>query len=177
LPRKLGTPAAVNSTRIANAGPAVYEVKHSPLLPQTNENVVVTARATDRQNIAAMTLRYRVDPDPNYIDVPMSDGGNEGDAIAGDGIFSATIPGQADGEMVAFYVQARDSLNAIGTFPQEVFPKPGFDRCWPNDALIRECLVRWGEVQMPGDFATYHLWVSAVNSNRWHTRNPMNNAQ
>src|SRR6185503_2481311 len=37
--------------------------------------------------------------------------------------------------------------------------------------------VRWGEVQMPGDFATYHLWVSQVNSNRWHTRNPMNNTQ
>ncbi len=145
------------------------------MLPQTNESVVVTARAIDRQGINAITLRYRVDPDPNYIDVPMSDDGNNGDAIASDGIYSATIPGQADGEMVAFYVQARDSLNAIGTFPQDVFPKPGFDRCWPNDALVRECLVRWGEVQMAGDFATYHLWVSAVNSNRWHTRGPMNN--
>ncbi len=175
LPRKLGTPGVVNSTRIANAGPAVYDVRHFPVLPQTNQNVVVTARATDRQGVTAMTLRYRVDPDPNYTDVPMSDGGNGGDAIAGDGIYSATIPGQAAGEMVAFYVQAQDSLNAIGTFPQDVFPKPGFDRCWPNDALARECLVRWGETQKPGDFATYHLWVSAVNSNRWHTRNPMNN--
>jgi hypothetical protein len=56
-----------------------------------------------------------------------------------------------------------------------VFPEPGFTRCWPIDAVARECIVRWGEPQMPGDFATYHLWVSAVNSNRWHTRDVMNN--
>ena len=100
-------------TRIANAGPAIYDVKHFPILPQTNENVVVTARAMDRQGLSAMTVRYRVDPNPNYTDVPMSDGGNDGDAIAGDGIYSARIPGQPDGEMVAFYVQGRDSLNAL----------------------------------------------------------------
>ncbi len=175
LPRKLGTPGVVNSTRIANAGPAVYEVKHSPVLPVANENVVVSARATDRQGIAALKLRYRIDPISTYTDVTMHDNGAGGDDIAGDGIYSATIPGQAAGEMTPFYVEARDGQNAIGTFPIQVFPRPGFDRCWPNDAPVRECLVRWGEVQMSGDFATYHLWVSAVNSNRWHTRSPMDN--
>src|SRR5688572_9930826 len=105
----------------------------------------------------------------------MRDDGIDGDEIANDGLFSAIIPGQSGGAVVAFYVEARDSLNAVGTFPHEVFPKPGFTRCWPNDALARECVVRWGETQMPGDFATYHLWVTQVNSNRWHTREPMNN--
>jgi hypothetical protein len=175
LPRKLGTPGVVNSTRVANAGPAVYEVKHAPLLPVANEDVIVSARAIDAQGITPMTLRYRLDPATNYINVTMHDNGTGGDVVAGDGIYSAAIPGQAEGVMAPFYVEARDSLNAIGTFPIQVFPKPGFDRCWPNDAPVRECLVRWGEVQMPGDFGTYHLWVSSVNSNRWHTRSPMNN--
>src|SRR6185295_8834967 len=62
LPRKLGTPGAVNSRRITNAGPAIYEVKHAPILPAAGEPVVVTARATDRQAPITMTLRYRVDP-------------------------------------------------------------------------------------------------------------------
>ena len=175
LPRKLGTPGTTNSTRIVNAGPAVFEVKHAPVLPATNEPVVITARASDPQGIAAMTLRYRLDPNPAYTDLTMVDNGTDGDAIANDGIYSATIPGQPGGQMVAFYVEARDGLNALGTFPAQVFPLPGFDRCWPNDAVAREALVRWGEVQMPGDFATYHLWVSAVNSNRWHIRAPLNN--
>jgi len=175
LPRRLGSPGTTNSTRIANAGPGVFDVKHSPLLPTASDGVVVTARAVDRQGIAAVTLRYRIDPDANYLSVPMRDDGAAPDAIADDGVYSGAIPAQPDGTMIPFYVEARDGSGAIGTFPQYVFPAPGFDRCWPNDSPVRECLVRWGEVQMPGDFATYHLWVSAVNSNRWHTRNPMNN--
>jgi hypothetical protein len=175
LPRKLGTPGAPNSRRITNAGPAIYEAKHSPILPGAGEPVVVTARASDRQAPVTMTLRYRVDPTPTYSSVTMLDDGTGGDAIANDGIYGGTIPGQAAGNMVAFYLEGRDSLNAVGTFPQEVFPAPGFTRCWPNDAVARECVVRWGEVQMPGDFATYHLWVTAANSNRWHHRDTQNN--
>jgi len=175
LPRKLGTPGAPNSRRINNAGPAIYEAKHAPLLPGAGETIVVSARATDRQAPITMAIRYRVDPTPTYSNVPMLDDGTGGDAIANDGIYSGTIPGQAAGNMVAFYIEGRDSQNAIGTFPQDVFPAPGFTRCWPNDALARECVVRWGETQMPGNFATYHLWVSAVNSNRWHTRDTQNN--
>ena len=176
LPRRLGSPGTTNSTRVINAGPAVSDVTHSPLLPTSNDAVVVTARANDRQGIAAITLRYRIDPNPTYLDVAMVDDGTGADAIANDGIYSGAIPPQAEGTVVPFYVEARDGLNAIGTFPQYVFPLPGFDRCWPNDSPVRECIVRWGEVQMPGDFATYHLWLSSVNSNRWHTRNPLDNA-
>lgn len=175
LPRRLGSPGVVNSTRVPNTGPAVWDVAHKPFLPQTNDAVTVTARAIDRQGVAAINLRYRIDPNPNYTDVPMVDNGTAGDAIAHDGIYSAVIPAQAAGEMAAFYVEARDGQNNIGTFPKDVFPPPGLDRCFPSDALVKECLVRWGEVQMPGDFATYHLWVSQVNSNRWHTRNAMDN--
>jgi hypothetical protein len=175
LPRRLGSPGNTNSVRAANLGPAIYEVKHAPPLPAPGADVLVTARATDRQNPITLTLRYRVDPAPAYADVVMRDDGTGGDAIMNDGIYSGLVPGQADGALVAFYVEGRDNLNGVGTFPNGVFPAPGFTRCWPNDAVARECVVRWGEVQMPGDFATYHLWVTAANSNRWHTRDTQNN--
>jgi hypothetical protein len=177
LPRRLGTPGMANSRNVGNAGPAIYNVKHSPILPSVGQPVVVTAMATDPQPITSLNVRYRVDPNTTYSSIAMRDDGQGGDAITGDGIFSATLPARAAGEMVAFYVEGRDSQNAVGTFPKQVFPEPGFDRCWPYDAPLRECLVRWGETQMPGDFATYHLWVSAVNSNRWQTRNPMDNTE
>lgn len=177
LPRRLGSPGLPNSRAVANAGPAIYAVKHSPVLPASGEPVVITARVTDPQRPIVTTLRYRLDPSPDFSDVIMVDDGTAGDAIAGDGILSATIPSQNSGTVVAFYIEARDAQNAIGTFPQGVAPPPGLDRCWPSDALTRECIVRWGEVQMPGDFATYHLWVSAVNSNRWHIRDTQNNTE
>ena len=175
LPRRLGTPGVVNSRRVTNAGPAITAVKHSPLLPAASQSVVVTAMANDSNPINALNVRYRIDPDPDYTNIPMADNGTGGDAIANDGVFSATIPGQGTGTIVAFYIEGRDNQGAIGTFPQNVFPEPTFTRCWPNDAVARECVVRWGEVQMPGEFATYHLWVTAANSNRWHTRDTQNN--
>ncbi|MBN2506026.1 MAG: lamin tail domain-containing protein [Verrucomicrobia bacterium] len=176
LPRALGTPGLPNSRRVANAGPAVHAVRHAPLLPAAGQPVAVTARATDPQGLASMILRHRLDPAPAFDGIPMLDDGTGGDAVAGDGLYSATIPGHAEGAMAAFYVEARDPQNAIGTFPAALVPEPGLARCWPNDAVARECVVRWGEPQMPGDFATYHLWVTSANSNRWHTRDAMNNA-
>src|SRR6185503_8595164 len=61
LPTNLGTPGAANSRRISNAGPAIYDVTHTPPLPAANEPVIVTARANDPDGIGALTLRYRVD--------------------------------------------------------------------------------------------------------------------
>ena len=63
----------------------------------------MTARAIDRNGVSSINLRYRIDPNPTYTDVPMVDNGTAGDAIANDGIFSAQIPAQAAGEMAAFY--------------------------------------------------------------------------
>src|SRR5439155_11535439 len=108
--------------------------------------------------------------------VTMVDNGTGGDAIADDKVYSATIPGQPQGVIVAFYIEARDNSGGTNTFPQDVFPPPGLTRCWPNDSVARECVVRFGEVQMPGSLATYHLWLTSGNSNRWHNRDAMNNA-
>ena len=175
LPRRLGSPGGVNSRRIANAGPSIYNVKHTPVLPAANEPVVVSAIVNDPQGLSSVTLRYRMDPSPTYAGVTMRDDGVSPDAVANDGILTAAIPGQATGAMSAFYIEARDNQSAIGTFPQDMLPPAGLNRTWPTDAIVRECIVRWGEVQMPGDFATYHLWVTAVNSNRWHIRDTQNN--
>ncbi len=175
LPRRLGSPGTVNSRKIANAGPSIYNARHSPVLPAVNEPVVVSAIVNDPQGLASVTLRYRIDPAVSYAGVTMRDDGTGGDAVANDGVFSGTIPGQAAGIIVPFYIEARDNQNVVGTFPQDMLPPAGLNRTWPSDALVREALVRWGEVQMPGDFATYHLWVSSVNSNRWHTRDTQNN--
>jgi hypothetical protein len=56
----------------------------------------------DPDGIQSLTLYYRLDPATNYTAVPMKDDGTGGDAITGDGIFSATIPGQAAGKSPPF---------------------------------------------------------------------------
>src|SRR5439155_14169759 len=135
LPTNLGTPGARNSRAVANAGPAIYAVTHNPPVPAANEAVVVTARVNDPDGIASVQLKYRLDPDTTTIlSVPMVDNGTGGDAVAGDGLYTATLPGQAANVLVAFYIEATD----------QVVPGTTTTR-FPNNAPTRECLVRFGD--------------------------------
>lgn len=158
LPTNLGTPGARNSRIIGNAGPAIYAVAHHPILPAANEPVVVTARAHDPNGIASVFLSYRIDPALSYHTVRMVDDGTAGDAVAGDGIYSAIIPGQLRGYLVAFSIGAIDwaALPATATFP--------------SDAPSRECLVRFGESVPAGSFTSYHLWFTQATFDEWSHR-------
>jgi len=164
LPANLGTPGARNSRAVTNAPPAIHEVAHSPVLPAGSQPVVVTARVHDPDGLAAVVLKYRLDPSLSYSSVTMLDNGTSGDAVAGDGLYSATIPGQASGTMVAFYVQATDA-----------FVPPATSN-FPNDAPTRECLVRFGEVQPAGNFPAYRIWMTQATLTTWNGRNHLNNS-
>src|SRR6185369_7624691 len=61
VPRNLGTPGAPNSQAMLNAGPAISDVSHRPVLPTTNQPAVVTARVQDPDGLASLQLIYRLD--------------------------------------------------------------------------------------------------------------------
>jgi len=158
VPSNLGSPGMPNSTYITNAGPAIYNVTHTPSLPAANQPVVVTANVSDPDGVTNLTLFYRIDPATSYTAVPMLDNGTGGDAVPGDGVFSATIPGQTANQIVAFYISATDSLGAATRFPA----------LRPNDnEPVRECVVMFGDGIPGGSFGAYHLWLTQTNANRW----------
>jgi hypothetical protein len=163
LPTNLGTPGALNSRAVNNAPPAIYNVSHAPVSPAASQAVVVTARAHDPNGIASLQLKYRLDPSATYTTVTMTDNGAGGDAVAGDGLFSATIPGQASGNLVAFYVQATDGF------------APAATAYFPNDAPVRECLVRFGEPTPTGNIPVYRIWMTQATFNTWDSRNNLDN--
>ena len=156
-PANPGTPGARNSRYVSNAPPAIVDVKHSPVLPAAGQPVVVTARVHDQDGLSSVLLKYRLDPSSNYSTLTMNDSGTGGDAVAGDGIFSATIPGQAASTMVAFYVQAEDN-----------FASPATAR-FPIDAPVRECLMRVGETQPTGNYPVYRVWMTQATLNTWNS--------
>ncbi len=158
VPSNLGTPGMPNSQYVTNAGPAIYKVIHSPTLPAANQPVMVTAQAHDPDGIQNLTLYYRLDPATTYTAVPMNDKGTDGDAIAGDGIFSATIPGQAASQIAAFYLSATDSQGASTRFPA----------LRTNDhEPPRECVVMFGDSNPASSFAVCHMWLTQSNVTRW----------
>ncbi|HZR18234.1 MAG TPA: lamin tail domain-containing protein, partial [Verrucomicrobiae bacterium] len=157
VPSNLGTPGAPNSRRVSNAGPAIYEVTHNPPLPGGAQPVVVSARAHDPDAPPSLTLNYRFDPQTNYTSIPMTDDGTGGDAVAGDGVFSATIPSFYSGIVAAFYISAKDSRGSGTRFP-----------ALRNDnAPVPECIVRFGDDNPGGSFGAYHLWLTQTNVDRW----------
>ena len=167
-----GTPGVRNSRAVPNAGPAIAEVSHDPPLPAPNEPVRVSAMVSDPDGPMTLTLKFRVEPSSTYVSIPMLDNGIAGDSVAGDGIYTATVPGQVTGTRAGFYIEARDALGAVNTFPQEVFPTPPYNRVFPTDALNRECIIRWGDTVLPGAFGSYYLWLNAANTARWSSRTP-----
>jgi hypothetical protein len=147
VPTNLGTPGLPNSRLVANAGPAITEVSHAPVLPAANQTVIVSARVSDPDGIGVVQLKYRADPSPSYTTVNMTNN---------NGVFSAAIPGQASGALVAFVVSATDSFAAPSQFPAA--------------APTRECHVRWGEGTVAGSLGTYRLWLTAANISFWTAR-------
>jgi len=166
VPANLGSPGGPNSQYVTNAGPAIYNVTHTPSVPAANQPVVVTTQVHDPNGVTNLTLYYRLDPATAYTAVPMNDNGTGGDAVAGDGIFSATIPGQVANQIAAFYISATDGLGTTTRFPA----------LRPNDNQpVRECVVMFGDGNPGGSFGVYHLWITQTNATRWANLSDLSN--
>lgn len=162
VPTNLGTPGARNSRAVANAGPAIFDVTHSPVLPAANEAVLVTARLSDPHGLGIVNLRFRPDPGTAVTTVAMRDDGLNGDAVAGDGLWTARIPGRSGGSMVAFRLEATDAA-----------PAPASSR-FPADPA-REALIRWGDERPVGNLGLYRMWQRQADFNLLRSREPLAN--
>jgi hypothetical protein len=111
-----------------------------------------------------------------FNEVPMNDLGERGDASAHGGIFSATIPGQPAGTLIAFHLAATNRSGVGNTFPRVVFPSSNSLRLFPGDSLSHECLIRFGDAMIGGRLPTYRLWLTQANRDRWIGRDRLNNA-
>ena len=110
-PTRFGTPGAPNSTLVANAGPTSWALSHSPVVPNQNEAVTVSMDVSDPDGVASLTLHFSV----NGGDFQQTDMASTGNGSRWEG----TIPGQAAGETVRFFVEATDSLGATSLTPRK----------------------------------------------------------
>lgn len=150
--RNLGTPGAANSRALPNTGPAIVNVSHSPLLPTSGQSVVVAAQVADPDSLARLQVKYRVDPATNYTVTSM--------IYNGAGYYAVTLPAQAAGVLLAFYIEAQDNgaSRAAARFPAE-----------------GECLVRFGDTVVANAFANYRFWMTQATLDRWIARERLSN--
>ncbi|MBN1360571.1 MAG: lamin tail domain-containing protein [Sedimentisphaerales bacterium] len=164
-PLNIGTPGLQNTAFVANRGPDIVDVRHAPVLPAAGEPIVVTARITDDDGVIAAMLAFQSEGQADQDAAYLVDDGTGDDAIAGDGVYTATIPGAAGGTMRSFYLTAFDGA-IITRFPTT---DPTADV--PN----RTCLVRVGDAQLSTQFATYRIWLSDATINVFRSRTNLSN--
>jgi len=134
------TPGAVNSVYSAAAAPQMRQVSHTPNAPTSAQDVTITMKVTDPDGVASVTASYQaVAPgdyiskdDPrynnpaNWTTVTMYDDGTNGDATAGDDVYTAAVPAQLNRTLVRYRVTAVDTLGSEITGPYWDDPQSNF---------------------------------------------------
>jgi hypothetical protein len=136
------TPGALNAAFAVNAPPQIRQVNHSPNEPAGNQAVTITAKITDPQNVSAVSLQYQIVAPgsfieltdsaytnaANWITVAMNDAGSNGDALAGDSIYTAVIPAtvQQHRRLIRYRITATDGVGSSITVPYADDPQPNF---------------------------------------------------
>lgn len=166
MPLDLGTPGRQNTAFVANRGPDILDVRHSPVLPKAGEPIIVTARVVDVDGVGSVTLYHRAEGTAAFASLPMVDNGSGDDKIAGDGIYTAAITGGTAGQMRSFYIEASDGAE-ITRFPTKLEPSA--------DVPDRTCLVRIADTKRASQLANYRIWMSADVISAFQSRADLSN--
>lgn len=134
------TPGALNSVFATNTPPAIRQVAHVPQQPTSQEPVTITAKITDPDNVTEVVLHYQLVNPGNYVELadaayannwtslPMNDAGVNGDAVAGDDIYTVVMPGtlMTHRRLVRYRISATDGAGLAVTVPYPDDPQPNF---------------------------------------------------
>jgi len=175
----LPTPAAANKgVWAANLPPHIRQVSHAPRQPKSSEVVTITAKVTDPDGVRSVTLQYQVvhpgayiarfDPEyaQNWTTVSMHDDGRNGDARAGDDIYTAQIPAVVQGHrrLVRYRIIVVDNLGYAVTVPYADDPQPNFAYFVYDDVPAWRGAVQPGitpvlefPAEVMGGLSVYHL--------------------
>ncbi len=168
----LPTPGAENSVFAANAPPQVRQVSHAPPQPTTGQDVVVTAKITDPEGVARVNLEYQlVNPgsyirmsdlayDTEWTALAMTDDGTGGDGVAGDSVFSVTLPGslQTHRRLTRYRIVATDSALSAITVPYGDDPSGNFA------FFTYDSAPAWQGAYIPGQTAPVAFDSALMNS-------------
>lgn len=140
IPTGIPTPGTTNNAYSPTAPPQIRQVDHFPEQPISTDAVTITAKITDPDGIASVSLDYQtVDPgsyirlgdaayDTNWTTVAMVDDGTNGDLTSGDSTFTATLPAnvQQHRRLVRYRISATDSSAEAIQVPYPDDPQPNF---------------------------------------------------
>lgn len=112
-----GTPGATNSRFEPNPPPEIGGVERDPALPAAGDPVRIAVAVTDDAPLAAVELQFDDGDGGGYQPLAMNDAGVDGDAVAGDDVWTATLAPRPEGTVVRYWTRATDAGNQTATSP------------------------------------------------------------
>jgi len=161
------TPAAANSSALAVTAPHILEVEHSPRVPNSSDQIKITAelRGAFGQALGA-TLHYRIsaqNPGP-FQSSHMFDDGDHGDAEPKDDIYGFVLPPAPNGTIYEFYIESSDGTNT---------------RTWPapaSNGQTANALLQVDDEANETDHGFYRIILPVSEYNQWQTIKRSSNA-
>lgn len=152
------TPGARNATYSTTLPPHLRQVTHSPKQPRSGQPVRVTAKVTDPDGVARVTIEYQIVEPGHYIELtdaayatswtslPMHDNGQAGDERPGDSVFTVELPAalQAHRRLIRYRLTATDGGGRSLTAPYADDPQPNFAY------FVYDGLPAWSGAIQPG---------------------------
>lgn len=135
------TPAERNTAVYAENIPShIRQIKHIPIQPKSDEVVTITAKVTDPDGVAEVSLVYQVVEPGGYFhlnnrqyetewtSIVMNDDGINGDEVAGDYIYTAQMSGslQRHRRLIRYRIVAIDNSGQGLRVPYPDDPQPNF---------------------------------------------------
>lgn len=112
-----GTPGQGNSAHENDPLPIVARVRHTPPVPTSAEDILVTCRAHGAGAVESVELRWRLDGDAGFTPVAMKDDGSDADAVAGDSIYSGFMPRHASRSVLAYQIAVTSATGKAAVYP------------------------------------------------------------
>ncbi len=134
------SPGQQNNAYAANNAPYITKADHTPDQPKDIDKVLITAKVRDADGLSAVWVAYQVvlpgqyirvfDPEygTNWTTVDMNDGGLDGDAQVGDGVYTATLAPQMHRTVVRYIIYAKDvsAEQKVSRAPRETDPSKNY---------------------------------------------------
>lgn len=157
------TPGSVNVSTF-EPGPAITSAQHEPLLPTDSDAIVVSTQVSPRfSTVSGVELRYRVMYGAE-TGLAMNDTGANGDQIAGDGVYTATIPASAasPGQMLRWRIVATDADGRESV-------EPAFSDQTGTNQSPEYLGTMIGATGIPTSLPIYYWFCNDVNNSRNRT--------
>ncbi len=137
-----GSPGLLNSVFSVDIPPFITEVSQSPEEPSSDDPLLITARIEDIEGLTSTVLTYQVGNGLRQ-DIAMSDDGFDGDAAAGDGIYSAQIPAAPSQSIIRYKILATDNAGQVTSAPLKNEPTEVFGAFVYDGELQSKTPIYW----------------------------------